>query len=120
MGAPAKREGKGLVMTAAKIVGGLALGGLLLAVTALPTGGTTDADGPSRPLITEEAVVDRGKGNTPDDAWRFDSPFYDEFLTDGDLEVQETPDDAWMFDTPRPPNEPDLTGGNLWSRCKQL
>ncbi len=29
-------------------------------------------------------------------------------------------DDAWMPDTPRPPNEPDLTGGNPWSRYKQL
>ena len=59
-------EGLRLKTTAA-ILGGLALGAILMTATGLSFG-TTNADGPSRPLVTEKTVID-------DDAWMYGSPF---------------------------------------------
>ena len=83
----------------AKTLGGLALGAILMTVAALPFG-TSYADEPSRPLASENIVIDRGADNTPGDAWMFDAPFYETFLEVSIAEVQRTPDDAWMFDAP--------------------
>ena len=85
--------------TMAKMLGGLALGAILMTATALPFGATY-ADEPSRPLVSEEISINRGGENTPDDAWIFDSPFYETFLEASSVEVQRTPDDAWIFNAP--------------------
>ena len=94
------------VKTPAIILGGLALGALLLTATALPFG-TAYGDGPSRPLVTEETLVNPGTDNLAGDAWMHDSPFYQDFSEVGRigvgttaLEAQGTPLDAWMFDSP--------------------
>ena len=84
---------------ATKLLGGLALGAVLMTATALPFG-TAYADEPSLPLVSENIVIDLGGDNMPGDAWMFDAPFYESFLEVGSVEVQRTPDDAWMFDAP--------------------
>ena len=85
--------------TVAKMLGGLALGAVLMAAAALLFG-PTYADGPSGPLTSRESLINRGADNMPGDAWRFDSPFYETFLKIGSIEVQRTPDDSWIFDSP--------------------
>lgn len=84
---------------ATKMLGGLALGTILMTATALPFG-TSYADGPSRPLVTEETVIDLGNNIIPDDAWMFDSPYYEDFPVGISVKIQGTLDDAWMFDSP--------------------
>ena len=49
--------------TTATILGGLALGALLMTATILPLG-TADADGPTRPLLSQENQID-------DAAWMY-------------------------------------------------
>ena len=83
----------------AKLIGGLALGALLLTATALPFG-TAYADGPSRPLVTEETVIDHGDDNLPGDAWMYDSPFYEDFGGVNRVEIKGPAGDAWMYDSP--------------------
>ena len=83
----------------AKMLGGLALGAILMTAAALPFA-TTHADEPSRPMVSEKMVIDRGNVNTPDDAWMFDAPFYETFLEVSIAEVQSNPGDAWVFHSP--------------------
>ena len=84
--------------TTATILGGLALGAILMTATALPLG-TAYGDGPSRPLISEETRID-------DDAWIYHSPFYQDFSAvdrnevQGDLVLLDATGDAWMYDSP--------------------
>ena len=92
--------------TPAKILGGFALGALLLIATPLPFG-TAYADGPSRPLVTEETLIGLGADNLAGDAWMQDSPFYQDFSEVSRIEVGATaleaqgpPIDAWMQDSP--------------------
>ena len=83
----------------AKLIGGLALGALLMTAMVLPFA-IVNADGPSRPLVNEEIVFDRGDDTLPIDAWMYDSPFYEDFGTINRVEVQGPPVDAWMYDSP--------------------
>lgn len=104
----------------AKMLGGLALGAVLMTAVALPFG-TTYADEPSRPLVSEESLINLGAGNLPGDAWIFDSPFYETIpgssnLKGSSVEVQRIPDDAWIFDSPfyeTVPGSSDLKASNI-------
>ncbi len=71
-----------LTWRSAKLIGGLALGALLMTATALPLG-PINADGPGRVLVSEEIVIDRGDDHIPGDEWMYDSPFYETFLEAG-------------------------------------
>ncbi len=91
---------------AAKVLGGLALGAVLMTATALPFG-TTYADGPSLPLVTEETLIEDGADNWPDDAWMYNTPFLQDFsevprigVETAAVAVQGIPDDEWMFNSP--------------------
>ena len=112
------RLSKGLVM---KMLGGLALGGILVATTGLTMGITSTNEPNSSPVI-ENIIIDeradnlagdevRGTGlelqGPPLDAWMHDSPFYQDFAEAGrtevrgtGLELQGPPLDAWMHDSP--------------------
>ncbi len=90
----------------ASIIGGLALGAVLMTATALPLG-TTYADGPNRPLIIEESLVDLVDSNLSADAWMVDSPFYQDFSEASKIEAgtsvlgtQGISEDAWVYDSP--------------------
>ncbi len=83
----------------AKLIGGLALGALLMTALVLPLA-TVNADGPSRPLVNEEIVFDRGDDTSPIDAWMHDSPFYEDFGAINRVEAQGAPIDAWLHDSP--------------------
>jgi len=92
--------------TAATILGGLALGAILMTATTLPLG-TTHADGPSLPMINNESVIDRGSDILAGDAWMQDAPFYEDFSAVGrievggaSLELLGASTDAWMQDAP--------------------
>ncbi len=85
--------------TQAKILRALALGALLLTATALPFG-TAYADGPSRPLVTEETVIDPGADTLPIDAWMYDSPFYKDFGGINRVEAKGPAGDEWMYHSP--------------------
>ena len=45
--------------------------------------GTIYADGPSRPLLSQAIVIERGQRLLPEDAWMFDAPFYEDFGAQG-------------------------------------
>ena len=91
---------------AAKVLGGLALGAVLMTATALPFG-TAYADGPSRPLVTEETLIEDGADNWPDDAWMYNTPFLQDFSEvpriggeTAAMPLQDIPDDTWMSNSP--------------------
>ena len=68
------------------MVGGLTLGAILVTAIAPPFG-TTYADGPARPLVTEETAINRWADNLGDDAWMYDSPFFQDFSEVDRIEV---------------------------------
>ena len=63
------------IKTTVKMLAGLALGAVLMTAAALPFG-TTYADEPSRILVSEESLIDRGAEYIPEDAWIFHSPLH--------------------------------------------
>ena len=83
----------------AKLIGGLALGALLMTVMVLPFA-IVNADGPSRPLVTEETVIDPGADNLAGDAWIFDSPFYEDFGAVKGVEAKGPAGDEWLYNSP--------------------
>ena len=92
--------------TTATILGSLALGAILMTATAQPFG-TTYADEPSRPMVINESVIDRGDDNLSSDAWMQDAPFYEDFSEVGKIEIRGVSlellgasADAWMQDSP--------------------
>ena len=90
--------------TVAKMLGGLALGAVLMTAAALPFA-PAYADGPGSPLVREESLTNLGAGHIPADGWIFGSPFYETLaeistVKVSNVEVQRTPDDAWIANSP--------------------
>jgi len=94
------------VKTTVTMIGGLALGAMLLTSIALPYG-TAHGDEPGRPVSKESIVTVRGQQPLPDDAWMQDSPFYEDFSAGSSADVGTAAvnslgisDDAWMMNAP--------------------
>ena len=90
--------------TPVKILGGLALGALLLGATALTQGTNNPVTGELN--MGPAAPVTLG-GGIPDDEWMFNSPYHQDFSNGSSVEVRVTPstvqgipDDQWMFNSP--------------------
>lgn len=83
----------------AKLIGGLALGAPPATAMLLPFA-IVNADGPSRPLVTEETVIDPGDDNLAGDACTYDSPFYEDLGAVKGVEAQGPAGDEWLYNSP--------------------
>ena len=90
-----------------KLLGGLALGAILITSVALSSG-TTPASPLSASSVSEAVInIDDLGGGIPDDEWMFNSPYHQDFSNGSSAEVRVTPstvqgipDDEWMLNSP--------------------